>query len=391
MNKHFELITPTQTIQKSSLDYANCECEKEGDLLKGEKKPSFVSLFNELGLLNERGLPRLNLARFYFRNGIDLDVLVNLYRYWRDYSEYGLIRASWFEDYQIKHKWIAVKCSKRGNDVYQRRVRQRLGWMDRLPKKLLNLTFFSDKDVENGSAYTSMVFFTLTYDSKRCSRVEAWENIGREYDNWIRGLRSRFGKISVFRTWQAFKNGYPHIHGILLFHEKKFKIAFVQVDEFNGKIYKIYRIAEKEEFAKGWHSFVDVCGVSNLKGALKYAKRYITKKNDDPDPDQSTLDKFIRAMQYGGGYNDLDMALMWLFRKRSFAVSGDFRNALNDLIRNLHNSEKGFECQVNLFGGLVVSQVWFEWVGVFTKSELGIRVDSWVVVFEDPPLICCAT
>ena len=57
-----------------------------------------IGEFSKLGLLNSEENPRLRLAREYFIHGnIDLEVLTDLYRYWRDLNEYGVIEKSWFE------------------------------------------------------------------------------------------------------------------------------------------------------------------------------------------------------------------------------------------------------------------------------------------------------
>jgi hypothetical protein len=69
------------------------------------------------------------------------------------------------------------------------------------------------------------------------------------------------------------------------------------------------------------------------------------------------------------------MSLLWLFRKRGFSVSGDFRRQLSDLIRNLHNS-KTVQVQDTLFNGHLAAPVW-EFVGVFDGQELGIRPGAW--------------
>jgi hypothetical protein len=324
------------------------------------------------------------MAQCYFARGVDTELLVGLYSYWRDLDERIVLQKSWWEKYVLKHSYLAVKCSKRGNDVYRWRVKQRLGWMDKIP----NAEFFKDSDVAKGVASTRMVFFTLTYDTKLCSRTEAWERVGEEYDDWVRGIRSKYGKVSIFRVWQAFANGYPHIHGMVLFREKSFKIDFIQQDEVNGHVYSTYRVAEKADFQCGWHSWVDVCGVKTVKGALKYAKRYSSRKQES-SPNQTQLSDYkAKSMQYGGCSSDLDLALMWLFRKRGFAVSGDFREALSDLIRRMHNSErKGME-QSCLDGSMLgEAEFSYSFVGVFSLGELGIRVKDpgWVEFLEELP------
>jgi len=92
--------------------------------------------------------------------------------------------VEWVNDvkYMILSRWdgsknevFAVKCAKRGNDVYRWRVYRRFkglcSWAD-------DLVFFNPKD--RGAKRTRALWVTLTYDVKRCSFKEAWRNVGVE-------------------------------------------------------------------------------------------------------------------------------------------------------------------------------------------------------------------
>jgi hypothetical protein len=244
--------------------------------------------------------------------------------------------------------------------------------------QIKNEVFFTDTDIANNEAFSQILFATLTYDLNLCSRIEAWENIGKEYDNWIRGIRQKYGSVSVLRVWQCTCKGYPHVHGIFLFKDHRFKVSFKSYDENNKPI---YRISEKEEFEHGWHSFVDVCAVRTVRGALNYARRYLTRSVDG-----STSSEAPRHMVYDGKMTDLDMALMWLFKKRSYAISGDFRIALHDLIVNLRNSDKKILVQMALDGSKTeAKEVWYRWLGVFGSEELGIKHNEWFKFLECDP------
>ena len=386
-----------------------------------------IERFSELGLLNNEGIPRLNLAKYHFSHGLDLELLTDLYRYWRDFREYGVIEKSWFnESYSIEHEYRAVKCSKRGNDVYRSRVEKRLGWMDRIP----NVEFFSEKDLDDGSAYTRMLFFTLSYDINRCFRDEGWANIGLEYNRWICRVRSKYGKVSVLRVWQCTCKGYPHVHGILLFEDKErgsFKV--IRHKDMDGSI--SCRVSDYGILQGSWHSFVDVSAVRTVRGALNYARRYLTRSVEgsaSSEAPSSGSSEAPRDMAHGGKMNDLDMSLMWLFSKRSYALSGDsyecpsckavfslrykepisetyieretcpqcglhskfvvkgFRSALFDLISNLRNSNKKTLWQLNLLNEKMAErEVWYRWLGVFGADRLGITHNEWEKVLDHDP------
>ena len=156
---------------------------------------------------------------------------------------------------ESEKKWTndvcAVKCAKRGNDVYKSRVERRFRGICRLSE---NLIFFNPKD-RNSNRTTKALFLTLTYDTKRSSYSEAWKSIGVEFNSFMANVRKEFGKVSSCRVFESFENGYPHIHCILLF-EKEFSVF----RDRQGK----FRIREKQVFAEVWHSHVDVRAVDSL-------------------------------------------------------------------------------------------------------------------------------
>lgn len=325
---------------------------------------SVLQDYESAGLL-KNGKPRLLAARSYFldmRQG-DLQGLVSYYEAWRDFTEYLVLQKQTVSPDPEKET-IAVKCSKRGNDVYQRRVKARLAWMDQLPEA----RFFTDEEIPQGTATTKMAFFTLTYDTKRCSQTEAWENVGSEYNGWISRLRYLDPKLSVIRVWQSFGNGYPHIHGVILFQDLTLHVQFKQEELGpDGQADTVYRIAEKEIFESSWHSWVDVAACYSVRGALHYCKRYITRQ-------ALRGESYSLPPQKGGSLSSQDQAMMWVYRKRSFSVSGDFRSRLHDLIRDLHNS-KIVSGQLTLEGdyqGLI-----WECLGVHSAAELGVDGSRW--------------
>ena len=98
-----------------------------------------------------------------------------------------------------KEKWkndvFAVKCAKRGNDVYHSRVERRFRG---LSHRAENLIFFNPKD--RGEKHTSALWTTLTYDTKLCSYKQAWEQIGIEFNGFMAYARRHFGKVSSCRV-----------------------------------------------------------------------------------------------------------------------------------------------------------------------------------------------
>jgi hypothetical protein len=88
---------------------------------------------------------------------------------------------------------------------------------------------------------------------------------------------------------------------LMIFHAYEFQVTVT-----NGKC----RILEKEAFEKSGHSFVDVQAVRKFREGVRYVPKYLTKTKNDSKTQVLTL------------------ALCWLFRKRSFAISGDMQEVI---------------------------------------------------------------
>ena len=313
-----------------------------------------VDDFRELDLLTINGKPRLNRAIGYFNENKNDGLLMDFYEYWRDFNEYIVLRRSKNnpKTYSSEWEYIAMKCSKRGNDVHSKRVRNRLDWL----KRVENVEFFNIKDFRfNEKVSTSLLWVTLTYDPSRCCRREAWENLGIEFSRFMHLLRKKYGAISALRVWESFENGYPHVHVCLYFHAARFSV-FPWVSMNEGRF--SFRISEKRQISKLWHSYVDVEAISSMKKLGRYVRKYQTKVYE------------------GKGSKSLKtMAFCWIFRKRSFALSGSFRVALHDLISSLHNWA-GKMAQISLSGEILDEGAW-EFVGVFSGRDLRINGAIW--------------
>ena len=395
----------TRDVEKGRLSRLNYASHVHGDdqlqRIPVSRNGDPQRLFQELGLLNDSGKPRLNAAQGFFRrseNEEDLDLLEELYVYWRDLPEFLVLRSLHVNPRSYASEWsyVAVKSSKRGNDVYQSRVKRRLNWLSSAE----NVSFFSPSDFQVGKkVYSSALWITLTYDTKRCSRSSALERIGQEWNRFLSALRSRYGQVSVLRSWETSAQGYPHVHACLLFKEARFTVfpwLETTVEELtigktilksqatsqsmqasalatirpqsSQKAQFSYRIEEKDQISSLWHSHVDVQAISSTKKLFNYMRKYQTKTlmaSDSP--------KGVRTM-----------SILWLHRKRSFSVSGDFRARISDLIRHLHNSKMEIR-QTRLDGSLEAPSVW-EFVGVFSGEELNHRGEGWTFRLNKPQI-----
>jgi len=257
----------------------------------------------------------------------------------------------------VNSETFAIKCSKRGNDVYRNRVYRRFKGLSSMAKEFV---FFNPKDRQEMT--TKALWVTLTYDNKRCSFTKAWWNIGKEFNKFRSYICKRFGKVSSCRVFEAYENGHPHIHCIFLFEEKEFKVF----RDGKGQL----RIKEKDIFAKGWHSFVDVKAMYSLGKGLSYLKKYLLKSIDAKNKDSKARKT---------------LALCWLFNKRAFSVSGKFRQMLTDLIKTKHNSNHKTK-QTTLKGEIIQEYVYYV-LGFVPADIVRLKKGAWFSKLSNEQII----
>jgi hypothetical protein len=289
--------------------------------------------------------PRLGYIRALMSmEGFDLNTVFYAYSYWVGFVEYmvfmGEKRGAW------ERRFKAVKCSKRGNDVYNWRISKRFKELNSLKE----VVFFNPR---GNVKKTRGLFVTLTFDPKSLRLDELWEHVGVAFNKWISRLRSRYGKIQVLRVWEAHKSGYPHIHCLLFFEESEFGVF-----RHSG----VWRIEEKGEFE--WeYGFVDVEALRSFKEGVSYVTKYLRKLHEwgvtedieeEVTPDGREGDPALRSLPWGA--SRLTLSLLWVFRKRCFSLS----RSLVDLISAMRSSNSQNKMkveQVDLEG----KKVW-KWV-----------------------------
>jgi hypothetical protein len=282
--------------------------------------------------------------RDYIQFNYSVPEIVERYVEWVNVIMY-MILSCWNGS---ENEVFAVKCAKRGNDVYRSRVSRRFAG---LCSRAEDLVFFNPKD--RGAKKTRALWVTLTNDIKRCSFGEAWRNVGIEFNRFMAYVRKKFGNVSCCRVFESFENGYPHVHCILLFESTWFSVFRDRKGQF--------RVHSKKVIARGWHSNVDVKGMRSLAGGFSYQKKYLLKNIDAEKADSKALKT---------------LALCWAYRKRAFSVSGRFRRLLSDLIRDMHNSNRQ-SSQATLAGGILVQEYKFYVLGFVPADVVRLKEDIW--------------
>ena len=316
-------------------------------------------------LLDSQGRPRLNCARNYFSriNQEDIPVLSEAFKYWRDYAEYLLLKGE--NRINGKEMFVAVKCSKRGNDVFSNRLDRKVGILGELE----GINLFSLKDFDNKPYMPSnLLWVTLTFNPNLCSLNDAWDSISYCWNLWITNMRNKYGKIKALKFIEAFPDpngkafGYPHIHAVLLFEEKTFN-AFPTVETGkDGKTGVVYRIKERDEIkSQGkWSAFSDIKAIYSGKALGGYLRKHCKNTHGGDDPSALTT-----------------QSILWLKKKQTFSMSSGFSRDLHDLISGLHNSKTCW-AQETLEGEVLDDWVWSAH-GVRSGFDVGADCNFWAV------------
>jgi hypothetical protein len=319
-------------------------------------------------VVDDKGRPRLSCARAYLLplKTDSIDLVKEVFQFWQNYAEYMVLKGE--NVFSGEKLFLAVKCSKRGNDVFAGRLRRRLGFF----KAVRGVKMFDPKDFgADRSIKTNLLWVTLTYDSKRCSLDDAWQNCMSEYNTFITNLRNRYGKIEVLRFIQPFDDdtgkayGYPHFHLVLLFKEAKFDVFPHLEENSEGALQLRYRIQQRSEVKQQgkWHSFVDVLALSSPGAVVNYCRKY------------------AQNVCYGSSEKAvLTAGILWLYRKQTFSMSAGFRESYVEFIRAMQDS-KASNIQTTLEGAEIEEWVW-SFLGIRSAADVG-ATNEWVVSLDE--------
>lgn len=316
---------------------------------------------------------KLKDIRNDYKNGLlDLSGVVDLYKKWLNSHHYMILYKVNKDKYLGYNKrigrdtydvnYLAVELSKRGNRVYLKRVLKKFRGLNEC------LYLSGDKRFLNGKRdKTNLLFITLTYDVKRCGVDEAWYCLGQDLNGFLDRLRKKYGRITVLRSFESYKNNYPHVHIIVGLKEKELPV----LRYINKRGKERYRLTNryKNEIESYHHSYVKVEGVKSVN-AIKYVQKYIVK-------DQREIDDYKT------------ISMCWFYGKRSYGMSNDFEGFISLKIElcfalldtNMHNSEKdfvGYSFLCIVLAKKVHNEIFF-----VIEDELDFDIENKDVDFED--------
>lgn len=281
-----------------------------------------------------------------------IPILKEAHRFWAAYDEFLHL-----ENRETSEN-VYVKCSKRGNDVYNWRIEKRLDFLKEFRDfELFALDEFKKRDVLELSR--ALIWRTLTFDSNLCSLDEAWMASESWFERSISRLKREYGEenVSYIAFIQPFPGegparGYPHYHVLLLIENNQFHV-YRTMEEENGTLKMVYKLVKEDEEHLSevidWHSPVqDTKVLRNGQHVYNYCFKYVQNVvTGSCEPGTEAYEK-----------SSLTNSILWLYRKRAFTMSGDFRESYSRLIGGLHNSKLN---QVDLEGlSLEKLKKWFK-------------------------------
>jgi hypothetical protein len=335
----------------------------------------------------------------------DIDYLIDRFDNWVKTPTWILVKNIDTKEYK---QFLA---KKRGDENYAKMVKAKFGQLVDLFKGMNDeLVRFEGK-----RRFTRVAWVTLGIKEQRDDNwgytSNEWSEKKQKYvprrrglpDYWnrfITRLRQYYGKVSFVRIWESHKSGLPHVHGVLIFWQRWFEyiknprfnkrrepgkgnkewifkgIRFFYYDKSRGKnkpkndcyLANNYYLAPIEDgwmrnhpFKRFWNptsgsddprewDFSDWTPVYGVAGCLlylmKYMKKWLDREND---------------------ISDLNLAKLWVYKKRSFAISKDLQELLTT--RLYIDNSKGLDKQETLDGGhLEEKKKYWHLIGVF-KSE----------------------
>jgi len=364
-------IPLSERMKVVSVSYSDIEIDKQSILFPVvESKVSSGKFYDFVSLKDVRTVIKYD--------GFNMDFIINQYHQWLNIPFYPVLKG-WNPlkgDFVFKY----FRSSKRGDFRYACRVERRF---DMVTKSLPDIEFFTYG--VHGHVESPCLEVTLTFDPKKISLQDAWVNIGRFENVFLAGLREHYGhkvggrridaKINVTRVWESHKDGFPHVHLIILFLNHFFKGFSHVVMKGTKKGGLDYLVGEREgdrkevdKIAEYWKGgFIKVKLMSSLKGGFRYQKKYLTKS---VSADETEYEKSH------GSIGLKTLACCWVFRKRSFGISGSWGSAYNSITVN-RNSNR-FVPFVACFDGskLYVEPIKWSLFGFYKGDNVLLKAES---------------
>ena len=240
---------------------------------------------------------------------------------WQD-DRQCMLGESWsFVDGRIRRERVAWKLPKRGDDLYKYYLRQKLGWIERLPSECVFNPGRGSKVIQQ----TNFLFVTWTtqvfdrfYDNRQ--KNDVWKKDSVVCNRTLTRLRQHYGRISYLRSNEGTMQGFPAPHGVLFFHDKTWNIHKIKQKWrlFDQEYQELKSILEgKDKRASPVQGFTDIQGIFNPRASLKHITKYCYGR-----PEDYPQEKRARKLEI----QDRSYFWLWTTRKHTYSMSRGNKN-----------------------------------------------------------------
>jgi hypothetical protein len=311
-----------------------------------------------------------NARKEYFSDKCSLDEACESISTWRRNDMYLCFKGETTKHEVMYHY---QKASKRGNDVYRWRVKNRF-------KKILDFAE-NNKDLSfiekaNTGGFSSHVLkLTLTVDPGRYALNPFNSRVcSKELDKQMKRIRNMYPDVKISRTYEVFTDkakGFLHVNQILFFPNHSFPV-FHHRNRRNQQSWRLKNYSDKMFLQNSWScGFVDVRAVSTAQDLLEYCLKYHIK-----------YFKNARAK----GNQDLTLSVLTLFNKRAFSIPASFTDAILLYARSRGVRVEPLRLDTIMHNSLE-EYVSFQFLGVIHEADLNFIPDGWFFVRKEPPPI----
>jgi hypothetical protein len=309
-----------------------------------------------------------NARKEYFSEKCSLDDACHSISVWRGNNMYLCFRGE-TSNHEVKYYY--QKASKRGNDVYRWRVKNRFRKILDFAEENKDLSFIEKS--EDGCFCSHVLKLTLTVDPGKFSLNDFNSRIcSKELDKQIKRIRNVYPDVKVSRTYEVFTDkakGFLHVNQVLFFPSFSFPV-FLHVTKKNQRSWRLKNRKDRIFFQESWGcGFVDVRAVSTAQDLLEYCLKYHIKyfKN-----------------RTAKGNQDLTLSVLTLFNKRAFSIPDSFTDAIISYSQSLGVSYNMSRLDIVLHNSLGENSN-CQFLGVIRESELGFIPEGWFFVRDEPP------
>ena len=150
----------------------------------------------------------------YRHKRIDFNKAITDVSLWRESKSYLCFEI---DDDSNNITYVFSKASKRGNDVYRWRVKNRFSDLLTFCKEHEGLSLIEGNETDG--FFTRVFKITLTVDRKLYSVDEFNSTVcSYEVDKFVKRIRNNFDReVKISRTYEVHRDGYLHVNLILFF------------------------------------------------------------------------------------------------------------------------------------------------------------------------------